>query len=215
MNYEKLRKNCPNWKAHVSHDFVKQLGNGELLKDNFQYYLKQDYLFLLQFTRAWGLAIYKSDSSEQMRSGQAGVNAMLDFEINLHIEYCKAWGIDEVAIKKTLESSACVAYTRYVLDVGMTGTLAELYAAISPCVLGYAEIGRLLSDKSITSENPYQSWIDTYASEEYQKVTKQTQFFLDELCYDASSRQAEKLQQIFNTATRMEIAFWQMGLDVS
>lgn len=215
MNYETLRKNCPDWQAYVNHDFVQQLGDGTLAKASFQHYLKQDYLFLLQFTRAWALAIYKSESFEQMRHGKAGVSAMIDFEINLHIDYCKSWGIDEATMKQVPESSATVAYTRYVLDAGMTGTLAELYAALAPCVLGYAEIGRILGEQTPVADNPYQTWIDTYANEEFQTAAQQTQTILDELSHDISDRQAQKLQHIFNTATRMELAFWQMGLDVS
>lgn len=215
MNFETLRNNCPTWQDYVEHNFVQQLGNGTLPKENFQHYLKQDYLFLLQFTRAWALAIYKSDSFEQMRAGQAGVNAMIDFEIKLHIDYCKSWDIDETTVKTVPESPACVAYTRYVLDAGMTGTLAELYAALTPCVLGYAEIGCVLGAQAPVADNPYQSWIDMYKSDEFQATAQHSQDFLDALCHDASPRQAQKLQHVFDTATRMEVAFWQMGLDLS
>lgn len=215
MNYDTLRANCPDWSAYVEHDFVQQLGNGTLPKANFQHYLKQDYLFLVQFTRAWALAIYKSESFEQMRHGKAGVSAMIDYEINLHIDYCKSWGIDEATVKQVPESSACVAYTRYVLDAGMTGTLAELYAALAPCVLGYAEIGRILGAQAPVAGNPYQSWIDMYKDEVFQATATLTKDFLDTLASDATPRQAQKLQHIFNTATRMEVAFWQMGLDLS
>jgi len=215
ISFDLLKKNCPSWSSYVDHDFVRQLSEGTLAKESFQHYLKQDYLFLIQFTRAWALSIYKSKSFEQMRHGQAGVNAMLDFEINLHIQYCKEWGIDEQTMKNVPESSANVAYTRYVLDAGMTGSLAGLYAALAPCVIGYAEIGRSLGAQTVVPNNPYQSWIDMYKDEEYQAAAKQTQDFLEELVSDATPRQAEELQHIFDTATRMEVAFWQMGLDCS
>lgn len=215
MNYETLRKNCADWQAYVDHDFVKQLGNGRLAKESFQHYLKQDYLFLLQFTRAWALAIYKSESFEQMQHGKAGVSAMIDYEIKLHLDYCNSWGIDEATVKQVPESPACVAYTRYVLDAGMTGTLAELYAALAPCVLGYAEIGKNLGQQPPVSNNPYQPWIDMYKADEFQAAAKLTQDSLDELASDIPPRQAQKLQHIFNTATRMEVAFWQMGLDLT
>lgn len=215
MNFTILRENCPDWPAYVNHDFVRQLGKGTLAKTSFQHYLQQDYLFLIQFTRAWALAVYKSDSFEQMRAGQAGINAMLDGEINLHVEYCKSWGISEAQIQQVPESSACVAYTRYVLDAGMTGTLAELYVALSPCILGYAEIGRVLGGQSPIADNPYQPWIAMYASDDYQTASKASQDALDALIHDVSPRQAQKLQHIFNTATRMEVAFWQIGLDLS
>ncbi|PID63583.1 MAG: thiaminase II [Gammaproteobacteria bacterium] len=215
MNYKTLRDNCPAWPAYVNHAFVQQLGDGTLPKASFLHYLKQDYLFLIQFTRAFSLAVYKSDTFEQMRAGQAGINAMLDTEINLHIDYCKTWGISEADIHNTPESAATVAYTRYVLDAGMTGTLAELYAALAPCMLGYAEIGKALSQLPTVADNPYQAWIDLYSGEAFQATGRDSEAFMDGLFAETSAKQAQKLQRIFDTATRMEVAFWQMGLELN
>ncbi len=212
MNYQTLRDNSSYWQPYTQHDFVQKMGDGTLEHVCFQHYLKQDYLFLIQFTRAWALAIYKSDNFEQMRIGQAGINAMLDTEIKLHIDYCKDWDIPEAQVLSTPESPACVAYTRYVLDVGMTGSLVELLAALAPCVIGYAEIGKSLADLPAVADNAYQSWIDMYASPEYQQAAKDFQQLFDDLCKTLSAAQTQKLQKIFDTATHMEVAFWQMGL---
>ena len=54
-----------------------------------------------------------------------------------------------------------------------------------------------------------------YSSKEYQEGAKQATKFFEELCKDSSKKQMEKIQNIFTTATRMEISFWQMGLDLS
>ncbi len=213
MNYKTLRDKCPDWQAYVNHDFVKQLADGSLPRESFLHYLKQDYLFLIQFTRAFSLAVYKSETIEHMRAGQAGINAMLDTEIKLHIDYCKEWGISENDINKTPESSALVAYTRYVLDAGMTGTLADLYAALAPCMMGYAEIGKRLGERTAIADNPYQPWIDVYSSKEYQDTCAESEVFMDNLFADANEKQRERLHKTFDTATRMEVAFWQMGLD--
>lgn len=67
-------------------------------------------------------------------------------EIDLHIHYCKQWGISEQELAQLQESNACIAYNRYVLDCGMLGDLAELYAALAPCPIGYAVIGRHIQD---------------------------------------------------------------------
>ena len=54
------------WRAYTRHDFVLQLARGELPEAGFRRYLVQDYLFLLHFARAWGLAVYKSDTLAEM-----------------------------------------------------------------------------------------------------------------------------------------------------
>ncbi|MDG6895957.1 thiaminase II [Volucribacter amazonae] len=210
MTFQQLKQQCPYWQDYINHPFVQQLRQGTLPLANFRYYLQQDYLFLLQFTRTWGLAVYKSDNLADMRAAQQGINAMLDQEIQLHIQYCQQYGVTEQQLQQLEEHPACIAYTRYVLDCGLTGTLTELHTALAPCILGYAEIGKQAATQS-PANNPYQSWIDMYASQDYQTAAQQAENTLNRLL--AQPHQQNKIQQIFNTAVRMEIAFWQMGLE--
>ena len=58
-----------------------RLARGDLPEAAFRRYLVQDYLFLLHFARAWGLAIYKSDTLSEMRRAQSLVAATLDVEM--------------------------------------------------------------------------------------------------------------------------------------
>src|ERR1700689_97506 len=103
------------WPAYTRHDFVRRLACGDLPEAAFRHYLIQDYLFLLHFARAWGLAIYKSDTLAEMRRAQALVAATLDVEIGLHVEYCRGWGVDVAALQAAPEAMQTIAYTRYVL----------------------------------------------------------------------------------------------------
>lgn len=209
-----VSQSAQDWQAYTQHDFVRGLGDGSLAKESFQHYLKQDYLFLIQFTRAWGLAVYKSDNFEDMRYGQAGINAMLDTEIQLHIDYCKAWGISEEQLLQEKEASATVAYTRYVLDQGLSGDLLQLHVALSPCLIGYAVIakGLLAQDFMRLEGNPYLPWIEMYASDAFQAAAQFEMEVLNRLSHDLEPARKQKLAQIFKTATRMEVAFWDMGL---
>ena len=54
------KKYLREWKLYTEHAFVKKLSNNKLLEDKFLNYLIQDYLFLIQFSKAWSLAIIKS-----------------------------------------------------------------------------------------------------------------------------------------------------------
>lgn len=216
--YEQLKSRCPDdWKAYIQHDFVRQLGRGTLPKECFQHYLKQDYLFLIQFSRAWGLAIFKSEDLDSMRYAQSGLNAMLDTEIGLHLDYCRQWGISESQLRALPEASATIAYTRYVLDAGFAGDLLDLHVALAPCIIGYAEIATWLAEQPDTQRegNPYNSWIEMYLSDEYQQAAATERTLLDKLGQDLPAARLHTLEQRFATATRMEVSFWQMGLDLS
>lgn len=215
MDYQTLRNNCPAWDDYLHHDFINQLATGTLPKDSFRHYLKQDYLYLLQYTRVMALSVYKSDTLAQMRLGQAGINAMLDLEIGMYLDFCDQWGVSIEEVESTAESTATIAYSRYLLDAAMSGSLAELYAAIAPCLMGYGEIGKRLQAEGFLPDNPYQPWIDVFASDEFQAITVQNENHINELLGSVSPSQGDKLQQLFNTATRMEVNFWQMALEIA
>ena len=215
----RLQEACrPEWQAYVGHPFVRGLGDGTLPERCFRHYLVQDYLFLIQFARAYALAAYKSDTLDDMRKAAATMEAILDREMRLHVEYCAGWGLDEAAMAATPEATATLAYTRFVLERGMAGDLLDLNVALAPCIVGYAEIaGALAADPATRLDgNPYRAWIEAYAADDYQEVARGARDHLDAL---AARRGGEArfpdLARCFGAACRLEAEFWQMGYDVS
>lgn len=218
MNHQDLINTCKHdWQQYTQHDFVQQLSSATLNHHAYLHYLKQDFLFLKQYARAYALAIYKARTLAHMRMALPSVQGLLATEISHHIQYCQQWGLTEEDMEKEQETFGTVAYTRYVFDTGMTGDLIDLYVALAPCSLGYAEIGRNLNNQSckLQSDNPYQSWIDLYSGEEFQTGAKLAADQLDQLLsdIDLDSQRGQQLCEVFAVATRMEVAFWQQGLD--
>jgi thiaminase/transcriptional activator TenA len=205
-----------DWPAYTRHQFVLRLANGDLPPAAFRRYLVQDYLFLLHFARAWGLAVYKSDTLDEMRRAQSLVAATLDVEIGLHIEYCRGWGLSEAAMAREPEALETIAYTRFVLDRGLSGDRLDLEAALAPCIVGYAEIAaeRMADPATRLDANPYREWLEMYAGAEYQSLARAAAAALDEqFARRGGEGRFPALATSFAVATRLEAAFWQMGLD--
>src|SRR6266550_5076452 len=76
------------WRAYTEHPFTDGLADGSLPKAAFRHYLVQDYLFLIEFARAYALSVYKSPKLADMREAAAGLSAILDIEMNLHVKLC-------------------------------------------------------------------------------------------------------------------------------
>lgn len=217
-----LRAACADdWRAYTHHAFVGRVADGTLPETCFRHYLVQDYLFLVHFARAYALAVYKADRLSEMREAASTVNALLHTEMPLHVEYCGHWGLDEAAMLATSEARATLAYTRYVLDRGMSGDLLDLLVALSPCACGYGEIGaRLIADPATKLDgNPYRAWIELYGGDDFQQVSVNAVSQIDRLAAaclgpdPAASPRWPALVETFRTATRLETDFWQMGLD--
>jgi len=206
-----------DWDRFTHHAFVEGLRDGSLPQGSYLHYLRQDYVFLIHFARAWALAAAKADTLDEMAAASATVHALVHVEMPLHVETCAAHGIDRATLETTPEAAANLAYTRYVLEAGYSGDFLDLMAALAPCVLGYGEIGARLKD--ITG--PYDDWCATYGGPEYQALCRDVGALIDGAILRrlgpgwADLPRAVTLQARFATATRLEIGFWEMARDPS
>src|SRR4249920_3245844 len=125
--FERLKSEASaEWRAYTEHRFTAGLADGTLPEAAFRHYLVQDYLFLIEFARAYALAVYKSPRLADMREAAAGLSAILDVEMNLHVKLCADWGLSPTDLERAPPAAEMLAYTRYVLDAGMRGDLLAL-----------------------------------------------------------------------------------------
>lgn len=205
-----------DWRAYTEHDFVRALGAGTLEADAFRHYLQQDYLFLIHFARAYALAAYKSRDLDELRQAFDGLKTILDVELDLHRGFCRDWGITEDDLAALPEARATLAYTRFVLDAGSRGDLLDLRVALAPCLVGYGEIANWLRAQPFTvrgDANPYDAWIAMYQGDEFQSAMQAEIAWLDARLAEVTPARFDQLARLFRDATRLEIDFWQMGLD--
>ncbi len=213
-----LRAGCPEpWRAYTHHPFVQGLGDGTLPQAAFLHYLVQDYVFLMHFARAWSLGVVKAETLDEMKICASTVDVLVNHEMALHVKTCAQAGIDEATLFAVSEEFENLAYTRYVMDAGLQGDFLDLMAALAPCCFGYGEIGARLV-QSATSDTPYRDWIATYAEDDYQNVMVSLGHMIDRAVTrrlgddPAGSARWPHLQARFTVATRLEVAFWDMGL---
>lgn len=221
-----LRVESSDWISYVDHAFVRGLADGSLPEACFRHYLVQDYLFLIHFARAYALAAYKGETLDDIGTAMRACSAIVDTEMALHVKFCAGWGISEAEMAAAAEATATMAYTRYVLERGLAGDLLDLHMGLAPCVLGYAEIGRRIArEKGATlAGNPYRTWIEMYADEEYGGVARAEAEQLDRVLLRRTGLRASEIEgtarwnslvTTFREACRLEASFWQMGLDAA
>ena len=214
--FEAWRVAAPEWEAYTRHAFVQGLGDGALPRESFLHYLVQDYVFLIHFSRAWALGVVKADTLDEMKICAGTVEALVNGEMQLHVQTCAEAGIAEASLQSAEEAPENMAYTRYVIEAGFSGDFLDLVAALAPCVMGYGEIGARLATEATSAE--YRPWIDTYSGEAYQGVCRTVGAMIDTALerrlgadFTASPRWAA-LSKRFAEATRLEVGFWEMGL---
>lgn len=214
--FSRLKASCAaDWNAYVNHAFVRGIADGTLPEAAFRHYLIQDYLFLIHFARAWALAAFKADDLADIRGAAAALSGIVDIEMGLHVKFCAGWGLSEADMAGAPEEIETTAYTRYVFERGTAGDALDLQVALAPCIMGYGEIGLALAADPATLRdgNPYRDWIDMYAGDEYQQVATGAVSLLDRMsAARGGDARFVDLAATFAHATRLEAAFWQMGL---
>src|SRR5690606_34222078 len=134
-----------------------------------------------------------------LRQSLDSLKAIMDVELQLHIEYCGEWGIGEAELAELTESRATLAYTRYVLETGNRGDILDLHVALAPCIVGYAEIGNWLVNQRTTVRmgNPYGSWMDMYTSKEFQQAARSEVDWIDAQMEGVTEARFHELARIF------------------
>ena len=76
--FNMLREGCSeDWVAYTQHSFIQQLADGSLPTECFQHYLIQLYLFSKHYSRAYALAVVKSEHLDDLREAAAHVDLNL------------------------------------------------------------------------------------------------------------------------------------------
>ena len=200
------------WEAGYNHPFVQELGQGTLDKKKFQFYLLQDYQYLLQYAKVFALAVVKADFEDLMMH-LTNVQHSVFNEINLHKQYMENFGISHKEMMEVKPSLFNRTYTANMLAVGQTGDLADILATLFPCAWTYNDYGKRLkaqyADK--LENNFYKTWIETYASSEFEESFVWFYDALDKLVADKTNAGRAKVEQIFVSSVEFEYLFWDMA----
>jgi len=207
--FYELKNSCKKeWSEYTEHKFLSNLVNNRLPIKNFKRYLIQDYVFLQQFLKILALSIYKSRSFEEISRSVDFIKG-IDHEIKLHISYCKKWKIPLRLLNKIKVEKANSAYTDHVLSIGKNGNNLDIFSCLSPCIIGYGEIGLKLSQINGWKKSKYSSWIKMYSSKEYQQVAKENINYLDVLFKKNKKKKFTNLKKNFKKSTILERNFWE------
>ncbi|WFD01363.1 trifunctional hydroxymethylpyrimidine kinase/phosphomethylpyrimidine kinase/thiaminase [Malassezia obtusa] len=204
------------WHLYTRHPFAVRMNEGHLSKAAFVWFMRQDYLYLKHYARVWAAAAADPTCSpEDLRDYLTISRAAID-ETEMHTAVCERAGIPRKELETTEESRATMAYTRYVMDMSREGIL-PLLVSVASCAFGYAEVGLWLKEQRQRSgaqkgtlDPSYDHWIEEYGGDAFQSAVKSTLEMLERCAARVvpSVEEMDHLQDIWNTATRLEIGMW-------
>jgi thiaminase/transcriptional activator TenA len=199
------------WRRELEHPFVTGLGDSTLDPACFQFYLEQDYRFLVDYAKVFAYATTKATDVETMAAFARLCADTLHEEMALHRSYCAEFGITPEALETVQPALVTRGYTEHLLNVAASGSLAEIIAAVLPCQWGYAEVARHLRDRGMPSEPRYRKWIEMYSSAEFEDYGKWLRECMDTMADDLTQESQHRLKALFHASSHWELLFWEMA----
>jgi thiaminase/transcriptional activator TenA len=186
--------------------------DGTLNPERFIYYLKQDYVYLIDYSKMFALGSIKAQDLETIVKLAELFHSTLNVEMELHRQYAERFGVSREMLEQTQPSPTTVAYTKYMLDAAMQGSLAEVVAALLPCMWSYREIGAAFVKYPGALDHPlYREWILMYGSEEFSALADWCIGLMDRLAEGLPERELAQLEECFIVTSKLEYMFWDMA----
>ena len=135
------------WAAQHEHPFVCGIHDGTLDPERFRFYLRQDYLFLIEYARLLALACARAATRADGALRRAGAIDAADRDGPAPRP---RGGVGDLrgALERERPRAVTRSYTDFLLRTAAMGDFGELVAALLPCMWGYSELGQQLARAS-------------------------------------------------------------------
>ena len=204
------------WEGFHSHPFVRGIADGSLPVEKFQYFMIQDYLYLMEYAKVFSIGAAKAADPEIVRVFAGYVTQILSGEMDIHKGYMERLGISLPDVQKTRMALDNLSYTSYMLRIAYEGGPAGVCAAILPCAVSYEVIAKkMVKENPACADHPfYGEWIRGYACEAYHQENEALRAVTERAAAGFSDAQTAKLVEIGQRCSQYEGAFWDMSWEM-
>ena len=211
-----FKKVEPVWNSYLEHPFVKGIGQGTLDQEKFIHYMKQDYVYLIEYSRVFAIGSTKANDLETMTLFANLLHGTMNFEMDLHREYAEKFGISNDELENTEPSATMTAYTSYMISQAQLGGMENAVAAVLACAWSYNWIGKHLAKwPGALDHELYGSWVETYSSDEFSKIAEDCIYLINNIAKNKPEHELKKLEEIFIHTSYFEYMFWDMAENIS
>ena len=205
-----LKRNVSVWDKCIDTMFVQDMKDGKLTTEDFKEYIVQDSIYLKNYARVYGKAIYHAETLKEIQLYYSILNFVTDAESVVRLNYLRQFGTtdDEIEFIDLLPENR--NYIDFLFEIAERGNGCEILMAVLPCMLSYSYIFRKLADEPESRKSKYWDFIQDYADDRYAESCREWCDFADKKCGSLSEVDRKKLGGIFEKASYLELDFWNM-----
>ena len=199
------------WTAQYNHPFVQGIGDGTVNLTAFKHWVRQDYLFLIEYSRLFAMATVRSMDLGSMTKFAQLAQTTLEVEMDLHRSYAQDFGISFHDLESEIKSPTCQGYTDFLLRTASVGTYPELVASLLPCMWSFNEIVLRLKDNGLPEQELCSRWILMYSDPEFGALAKWCRDLVDQIALGLPKKDLLQMEMAFLISSRYEYLFWEMA----
>ena len=204
---------APVWNACLAHPFVQGIADGTLEQEKFRHYMKQDYVYLVEYCKIFAIGAAKSPDLETMGLFASLLHGTLHIEMDLHRAYAAEFGISNAELEQTQARAAMTGYTSYMLNMAQAGGVENAAAAVLACAWSFYHIGQQLAARHPASlQHPlYGKWVQMYSSPEFTALAERCIALVNRLAAGKPEHELQALEDIVVKTSYFEYMFWDMS----
>lgn len=157
-----LTHNIPIWEECAATPFVQEVQTGKLPLEKFKRYMIQDSIYLKNYARIYGKAIFHAATLREIQLYYSMLNFVNDTESEVRLDYLKQFCITDDDIELIAPLPENQNYIDFMFEIASHGKNEEILMAVLPCMLSYSYIFRKLAAVPTSRQSRYWDFIKDY-----------------------------------------------------
>ena len=206
-----LNLNTPIWDKCADTPFVREIQDGTLPLECFKEYIIQDSIYLKNYARTCGKAIYHATTLKDIQVYYSMMDFVTDKESLVRLNYLKQFGLVDDDIEFIAPLPENRNYINFLFEIAERSNEYEILMAVLPCMLSYSYIFQKIAAGPKAKTSRYWDFILDYSDDLYADYCRKLCVFADTKCKNLDESEKEQLCSIFQKASLLELDFWNMA----
>ncbi len=194
---------------------MQNILNGTMSEEKFKFQIRQNYQYLLEYTKCWAIGLSKAHGFDEMEQWYKILSSTMEGTVMYNRDFWAVeLGITVEELESTIMAEGKRSYTSHQIARSHEGDIAACMMALFPCNILYMYFGKhLLSQCKLPKSDKYYKWIEYYTLSSYVNKCENEIKIVNELCNSKNERETQILLEIFAVSCNYEILQWQNMYD--
>ena len=202
-------ENYPFYQKILNLPFNQELLSGELDEKVFKNYIIQDYRYLQNYRKVYGILLAKAPD-EAAAKVIVGLINEIDEEIGqIHDFYIEKLGITREELTDSPSYPGTEFYNSFLVKTATLEPFEVGFMATLPCRWIYYQLGVDMRQSPKEKSGKYGEWIDGYREAPWEtSETKKVVDFIEKYMKATTGENRLKMEKAYLTAMKLEYMFW-------